>query len=191
MEILLGPFVLLLPKIVDFLLLEYLICTVFILLLFYFSDHVKLGNFGSGWSNSNNKSCWFNNSANYSIILKFRVYLSQCYIFQNKTIRGRERVIGENTSSYSFNGYLTLMFVGPSWSWSYGSWIYNYWCNQCLSPLTLLVGISIRRGVLDITLCDKVCQWLAAGWLFSPGTTVSPANKTDHHDIAEILLEVA
>jgi len=23
--------------------------------------------------------------------------------------------------------------VGPSWSWSYGSWIYL--CNQCLSPL--------------------------------------------------------
>jgi len=26
-------------------------------------------------------------------------------------------------------------FLGPSWSWSYGSWIYNYLCNQCLSPL--------------------------------------------------------
>ena len=23
---------------------------------------------------------------------------------------------------------------GPSWSWSYGSWIYNYLCNKCLSP---------------------------------------------------------
>jgi len=23
--------------------------------------------------------------------------------------------------------------LGPSWSWSYGSWIYNYMCNQCLS----------------------------------------------------------
>ena len=22
---------------------------------------------------------------------------------------------------------------GPSWPWSYGSWIYNYLCNQCLS----------------------------------------------------------
>ena len=28
-------------------------------------------------------------------------------------------------------------FVGPSWS--YGSWIYIYLCNQCLSPLTLIV----------------------------------------------------
>ena len=24
---------------------------------------------------------------------------------------------------------------GPSWSWSYGSWIYKHLCNQCLSPL--------------------------------------------------------
>jgi hypothetical protein len=23
---------------------------------------------------------------------------------------------------------------GSSWPWSYGSWIYNYPCNQCLSP---------------------------------------------------------
>ena len=26
---------------------------------------------------------------------------------------------------------------GPLWSWSYSSWIYNYLCNQCLSPLKL------------------------------------------------------
>jgi len=25
--------------------------------------------------------------------------------------------------------------MGLSWSWSYGGWIYNYLCNQCLSPL--------------------------------------------------------
>jgi hypothetical protein len=33
---------------------------------------------------------------------------------------------------------------GPLWPWSYGSWIYNYVCNQCLSPLMLWVRISIR-----------------------------------------------
>jgi len=26
-------------------------------------------------------------------------------------------------------------WVGPSWSWSYGSWIDNYLCNQCILPL--------------------------------------------------------
>ena len=38
--------------------------------------------------------------------------------------------------------------------------------------------------------CDKVCQWLATGWWFSPGTPVSSTNKTDRHNIAEILLKV-
>ena len=78
-------------------------------------------------------------------------------------------------------------------SWLYGSWIYNYLCNQCLSVLvlTLWVWIPLRRGVLSITICDKVCQWLAADWWVSLGTPVSSTNKTDNHDIAEILLKVA
>ena len=80
-----------------------------------------------------------------------------------------------------------LFFWGPSWPWSHGSWIYNYLCNRCLSPLILLVQIPLRER--NTTLCDKVCQWLVAGWWFSPGTPVSSTNKTDHHDITEILFE--
>ena len=80
--------------------------------------------------------------------------------------------------------------MGTSWSWSYGSWIYNYLCNQCLSPLTLWVWIPLMASVLDTTLCDKVCQWLAAGQGFSPGNPVSSINRTDRHDITEILLKV-
>jgi hypothetical protein len=48
-----------------------------------------------------------------------------------------------------------------------------------------------RRGVLDTTLCDKICRWLAAGQWFSQGTPVSSINKTDRHNITEILLKVA
>ena len=40
------------------------------------------------------------------------------------------------------------------------------------------------------TLCDKVCQRLATGRWFSPGTPVSSTNKTDRYDIAEILFKV-
>ena len=47
------------------------------------------------------------------------------------------------------------------------------------------------QGVLDTTLCDKVCQWLATGRWFSLGTLVSFTNKTDCLDIVEILLKVA
>jgi len=78
----------------------------------------------------------------------------------------------------------------PSRSWSYGSWIYNYLCNQWLSPLMFWVRINL--GARCTALCDQVCQWLAAGRWFSPGTSVSSTNKTDLHDITEILfLKVA
>ena len=53
------------------------------------------------------------------------------------------------------------------------------------------VRIPLSRGAHDTTLCDKVCQWPATGWWFSPGTPVSSTNKTDRHDITEILLKVA
>ena len=65
------------------------------------------------------------------------------------------------------------------------SWIYSYICNQCLSTLKLWVRIPLRLGVLDTTLGDKVCQWLATGrWL-------SPVSFTDRHDVTEIILKVA
>ena len=40
-------------------------------------------------------------------------------------------------------------------------------------------------------ICDKVCRWLATGRWFSSCTLVSSTNKTDRHDITEILLKVA
>ena len=82
------------------------------------------------------------------------------------------------------------LLLGSSWSWSYGSWIYNYLCNQCLSPLTLWVRIQLKRGVFETTLCDNACQWLVAGRWFSPGTPLSSNNNTGWHEITEILLKV-
>ena len=43
------------------------------------------------------------------------------------------------------------------------------------------------QGVLVITLCDKVCQWLVTGQWFFP---FSFTNKSDRHNITEILLKV-
>ena len=43
------------------------------------------------------------------------------------------------------------------------------------------------RGVLDTTLCDKVCQWLATGQWFS---LISSTTNTDRHDMTEIFLKV-
>jgi hypothetical protein len=63
--------------------------------------------------------------------------------------------------------------------------------SQCLSSLKLRVGISFITSVVDTILCDKVCLWLATGQWFSPGSRVFSTNKTDCHDITEILLKVA
>ena len=42
--------------------------------------------------------------------------------------------------------YTHPAYEGPSWLWSYGSWIYNYLCNhyQCLSPL--IHGVSYANA---------------------------------------------
>jgi hypothetical protein len=90
-----------------------------------------------------------------------------------------------STCTCQWNAEYQYVHRGHRWFWSYSSWIYNYLCNQYLSPLTLWVRILLRWGVLDATLKDKVCQWLMTGqW-------VSSTNKTDHHYITEILLKVA
>jgi hypothetical protein len=80
---------------------------------------------------------------------------------------------------------LTHCYKWQLWLWSYGSWIYNYPCNQCLVPQMMGVRILIRARCT--TVCDKVCQWLATGLWLSLGPPVSSTNKTDCHDISEIL----
>jgi hypothetical protein len=47
------------------------------------------------------------------------------------------------------------------------------------------------RALLDTTLCDEVCQWLATARCFSPVIPDSSTNKDDRHDINEILWKVA
>ena len=58
---------------------------------------------------------------------------------------------------------------------------------QSVSIITKVVRFEHRswQGVLNTTLYDKVCQWLATG------TSISSTNKTESHDIAEILEKVA
>jgi hypothetical protein len=55
--------------------------------------------------------------------------------------------------------------------------------------LILWVQLPLRASCT--TLCDIVCQWLAVGRWFSLGPSIFSINKTDCHDITEILLKVA
>ena len=61
-------------------------------------------------------------------------------------------------------------YRGPSWSWSYDSWIYNYLYNQSLSTLKLWVRIPLMER----------CTWYNIMWWslwFTPGTPVSSTNN--------------
>jgi hypothetical protein len=56
---------------------------------------------------------------------------------------------------------------------------------------TLMLWVRISTRARCTAFCDTVCQWLATGRWFSPGPPVSSTNRTDRHDITEILLKVA
>jgi hypothetical protein len=60
-------------------------------------------------------------------------------------------------------------------------------------PITTdVVGsIPTQASCTRYNICDKVCQRLVTDQWFSRGTLVSSTNKTDRHDITEILLKVA
>ena len=81
-----------------------------------------------------------------------------------------------------------------SMTFIYDSWVL-YSKTKIKSVIYLLLSYQFEsdscRGVLDTTLCDKVCQGLAAGRWFSPCTLVSSTNTTVSHDIFEILLKVS
>ena len=87
------------------------------------------------------------------------------------------------------NNISVISWWGPSWSWSYGSWIYIYLCNQNLSPLKLWVRIPVMYSIQHYVI-ELISDSREVGW-FSLGTPVTSTNKTDRHDIAEILLQVA
>jgi hypothetical protein len=60
------------------------------------------------------------------------------------------------------------------------------------APEQILSGGDIWFFFLSLSFIDII--WIGekkAGLWFSPGILVSSANKTDHHDITEILLKVA
>jgi hypothetical protein len=50
---------------------------------------------------------------------------------------------------------------------------------------------KLQKGCIRLAAAsDKVYQLLAHDRWFSPGTPASSTTKTDHHDVAEILLKV-
>jgi hypothetical protein len=57
------------------------------------------------------------------------------------------------------------------------------------APITIdVVCSNLYQGEVYLK-CDKGGQLLATGRWFSPGPLISSTNKTDHHDVTEILLK--
>jgi hypothetical protein len=54
---------------------------------------------------------------------------------------------GEEGRSLLHITEFACLFVGLSFPWLYGSWIYNYICNQCLSPLMCETESRSERGI--------------------------------------------
>ena len=76
------------------------------------------------------------------------------------------------------NHSLTSLVVG--FTTTYAISTYHHYCCEFESRSC--------RGVLDITSCDKVYQWLATGRCFSP---VPHTYEIECRNITEILLKVA
>jgi hypothetical protein len=75
----------------------------------------------------------------------------------------------------------------------------QYWQKTITSILKVLtynitahpIGLAVILVIVSVlTLKTAVILWLVTGWLFSPGTPVTSTNKTDSHDVTEILLKV-
>jgi hypothetical protein len=78
-----------------------------------------------------------------------------------------------------------LNFVsGSLWSGSYGSWIYNYLYNQCLSPIMLWVRTPFMARCTRYNI-----MWLSLS-VTCRRSVVFSTHKTDHHDITKLLLKV-
>ena len=92
----------------------------------------------------------------------------------------------------TYTSSLLRAFTGSGWLNELGSWITNSY-----KPITNTAWVRARlckwqKGCTRLAAAsDKVCQLLAHGRWFSPGTPASSTTKTGRHDIAEILLKVA
>jgi hypothetical protein len=130
----------------------------------------------------------------WNIYLYKTILTNNALQYERQHYKMYEEIHFNITTSLKFrfflNHFVSHNRLHSSWSWLHGSWIYNYLYNQCLSPLSGEFELRSWRGELDTALRDKVCQWLTTGRWFSLGTPVSSTNKTDLHDITEILLKV-
>ena len=99
------------------------------------------------------------------IVFKLNITMHELSWFSN--IQNPQNCAANNTAIserenqiISFLMYSRYMYIykyacindceDPSWSWSCGSWIYNYLCTECLSPLKLWVVVPFGGVVYSM-----------------------------------------
>jgi hypothetical protein len=88
-----------------------------------------------------------------------------------------------------------MSFITVTWKIWYV--LYVFFCGPYRDRMVVTITTTVVSSspahaevyLVQLYVINKVCQWLAAGQWFSVGTSVSSSNKTDHHDIAEILFQ--
>jgi len=56
------------------------------------------------------------------------------YFIKKKILQKEKKIFRKYFFFLDIQNHLCVNW-GSSWPWSYGSWIYNYLCHRCLSPL--------------------------------------------------------
>ena len=102
--------------------------------------------------------------------IDFKIYYDFIYFIYRSIIQTVFRIVFCLKCDIFYNLFLfeTICAISAYHHWSYEFQSRSWW------------------GVLDTTLCDNVCQCFATDRWFSPVSS----NKTDRHDITELLLNV-
>ena len=64
-----------------------------------------------------------------------------------------------------FSVHTSFSFPGLAWSWPYGSWIYNYLCNQCLPLLKLWVSTPFMTKCTQYNILQSSLSVTCGGFL--------------------------
>ena len=117
--------------------------------------------------------------------LPLNIFYHTIFSHKNRPYQLQLKSLINGSATFSFIVYIDRFRWLVVW---YGSWIYSYLCNQCMSASScefesrLDEVYSIQHYVIKF-----VCVWrLVRGF-----RRLSSTSKTERHDITEILLKVA
>ena len=141
------------------------------------------------WTLNRHNKCWkvYWNTSKHDLetntFISFHVYWRMLTKIKIKNIYGllQNYTIYENSCHYCVHVHPWLLQQGCLFL------LLMCTCSSVRGSNEPSKPIRIKKIHSHLIICDKGCQWLTAGRWFSP---VSSTNKTDRHDISEILLKV-